>query len=49
MFKPAKVADVHWRKLNGFAWLTKVITDVRFLGGLEVRDDSTVQSASAAA
>lgn len=49
VFKLTKVAEAHWRRLNGFAWLAKVITGVRFRDGIEVRDDSTAQTDSAAA
>ncbi|WP_240127163.1 IS256 family transposase [Thermomonas alba] len=49
VFKLAKIAETHWRKLNGFAWLAKVITGVRFRDGVEVRDDATAQTHSAAA
>jgi hypothetical protein len=48
-FKLIKVAEGHWRKLNGFACLAKVITGVRFADGVEVRDDSPAQAISAAA
>lgn len=44
MFKLGKVAEQHWRKLNGFEYLAKVITGVRFRDGIEVRDDSTAQT-----
>jgi hypothetical protein len=48
-FKLIKVAEGHWRKLNGFAHLAKVITGVRFADGVELRDDSPAQAISAAA
>lgn len=38
-FKLVKVAEAHWRKLNGFESLAKIITGVRFTDGIEVRDD----------
>ncbi len=44
VFKLGKVAEQHWRKLNGFEYLAKVITGVRFRDGIEVRDDSTAQT-----
>ncbi|MHB8742106.1 MAG: IS256 family transposase [Sulfuricaulis sp.] len=44
VFKLGKVAEQHWRKFNGFAYLAKVITGVRFRDGVEVCDDSTAQS-----
>jgi len=40
VFKLGKVAEQHWRKLNGFNYLAKVITGVRFRDGIEVRDNS---------
>lgn len=48
-FKLIKVAEGHWRKLNGFAFLAKVITGVRFVDGVELRNDSPAQAISAAA
>jgi putative transposase len=44
VFKLGKVAEQHWRKLNGFEFLAKVITGVRFRDGIEVRDDSSAQT-----
>jgi transposase-like protein len=44
VFKLGKVAEQHWRKLNGFEFLAKVITGVRFRDGIEVRDDATAQT-----
>jgi transposase-like protein len=44
VFKLGKVAEQHWRKLNGFEFLAKVITGVRFRDGIEVRDDSPAQT-----
>lgn len=44
VFKLGNVAEQHWRKLNGFEYLAKVITGVRFRDGIEVRDDSTAQT-----
>lgn len=49
VFKLGKVAEQHWRKLNGFEFLAKVITGVRFRDGIEVRDDSTAQANPVAA
>jgi transposase-like protein len=49
VFKLGKVAEQHWRKLNGFEFLAKVITGVRFRDGIEVRDDSTAQADPVAA
>lgn len=44
VFKLGKVAEQHWRTLNGFEFLAKIITGVRFRDGIEVRDDSTAQT-----
>jgi hypothetical protein len=44
VFKLGKVAEQHWRKLNGFEFLAKVITGVRFRDGIEVRDNSIAQT-----
>ena len=44
VFKLGKVAEQHWRKLNGFEYLAKVITGVRFRDGIEVCEDSAAQS-----
>lgn len=44
VFKLGKVAEQHWRKLNGFEYLAKVITGVRFRDGIEVRDNSPAQT-----
>lgn len=44
VFKLGKVAEQHWRKLNGFEFLAKIITGVRFRDGIEVRDDSSAQT-----
>jgi transposase-like protein len=44
VFKLARVAEQHWRKLNGFEFLAKVITGVRFRDGIEISDDATAQS-----
>lgn len=49
VFKLGKVAEQHWRKLNGFEFLAKIITAVRFRDGMEVCDDSTAQADSVAA
>jgi transposase-like protein len=48
-FKLITVAEAHWRKLNGFEYLAKVITGVRFAAGFEVRDDQPAQTTPAAA
>jgi transposase-like protein len=44
VFKLGKVAEQHWRKLNGFEFLAKVITGARFRDGIEARDDATAQT-----
>jgi hypothetical protein len=49
VFKLGKVAEQHWRKLNGFEYLAKVITGVRFRDGIEVRDNSPAQTNQVAA
>jgi transposase-like protein len=49
VFKLGKVAEQHWRKLNGFEFLAKVITGVRFRDGIEVRDNSIAQTDPVAA
>lgn len=49
VFKLSKVAEQHWRRLNGFEFLAKLITGVRFQDGIEVRDHSTAQTSSVAA
>jgi len=36
MFKLSECAEKNWRKLRGFKYLTKVITNVRFENGIEV-------------
>jgi len=43
VYKLGKVAEKHWRKLNGFEFLAKIITGVRFRDGIEVRDDVIAQ------
>jgi len=49
VFKLARVAERTWRKLNGFEFLAKVITGVRFHDGIEVREDSAARTHSVAA
>lgn len=49
VFKLGQIAEKHWRKLNGFEYLAKVITGVRFRDGIEVREDSPAQANSVAA
>ncbi|MGH8110752.1 MAG: IS256 family transposase [Rhodanobacteraceae bacterium] len=49
VFKLVKVAERHWRKLNGFHYLAKIIDGVRFRDGVEVCEDATIQTDSAAA
>jgi transposase-like protein len=49
VFKLARVAERTWRKLNGFEFLAKVITGVRFHDGIEVREDSAARTNSVAA
>jgi len=49
VFKLVQAAERHWRKLNGFAYLAKVIDGVHFHDGIEVRDDVSAQTHSAAA
>jgi len=49
VFKLVQAAERHWRKLNGFAYLAKVIDGVHFHDGIEVRDDVPAQTHSAAA
>ena len=38
MLKLGQCAEMKWRRLRGFAYLTKVITGVRFKSGLEVAE-----------
>ena len=47
--KLVKVAEASWRELNGFEYLAKIITGVRFAYGIEVRDDSPVRITPAVA
>lgn len=49
VFKLGKVAEQHWRKLNGFEYLAKVINGVRFQDGIEVRENSPAQNNQVAA
>lgn len=49
VFKLGKVAEQHWQKLNGFEFLAKVITGVRFRDGIEVRDNAPAQTRLVAA
>lgn len=48
-FKLIAVAEAHWRRFNGFEFLTKVITSVRFADGIEVRDDQPALTTPVAA
>ena len=38
MFKLGQCAEMKWRRLRGFDYLTKVITGVKFKDGLEVTE-----------
>lgn len=49
VFKLVQAAERHWRKLNGFAYLAKILDGVRFHDGIEVRDDLSTQTNSVAA
>ena len=40
IFKLGMCAENNWRKLNGFEFLGKVITGVKFKNGIEVKSDN---------
>ena len=40
IFKLGMCAENHWRKLNGFDFLGKVITGVKFKNGIEMKSDN---------
>ena len=42
MFKLGQCAQKKWRRLRGFDYLAKVITNVRFIDGIEVNQDNQV-------
>lgn len=42
MFKLAQCAEQSWRKLRGFAYLTKVIEGVKFVNGKETEQPNQV-------
>ena len=42
MFKLGQCAQKNWRRLRGFNYLAKVITDVKFEDGIEVKIDDQI-------
>ena len=42
MFKLGQCAQKKWRRLRGFNYLAKVITNVRFKDGIEVNQDNQI-------
>ena len=40
VFQLARVAEKHWRRLNGYALLSRVIRGVKFVDGLEVASEA---------
>ena len=46
IFKLGMCAEKNWRKLNGFNFLGKVITGVKFKNGIEETTDKTTEAKS---
>ena len=40
VFQLARVAEKHWRRLNGYALLSRVLRGVQFVDGLEVESEA---------